>query len=133
MPAGIENPIFGGIAFAAIKLGGYCLVAQMLNKRYDKQHSNWFGVGAARTLIGFAFGYPYFNWATSAFNFPVFMAGLVPIRIVEWLLLVILFYDRRLQDRRRACVSALQGTFWSFMFDLPATVGWIAVAGFWVC
>lgn len=133
MPAGVDHPFLGGLAFAAIKLAGYCLAARMIGTSYQKDPPRWFAIGFARTTIGFAFGYPYFQWATGAFQSLSFMLGLIPIRIIEWLLLLILFYDHRLQNRPRAGKVAALGTLWSFLLDLPATVGWILVAGFWVC
>lgn len=125
--------MLGGLAFAGIKLAGYCLAARMISKCYRKNPSRWFSIGISRTLIGLAFGYPYFHWATSAAQSGAFMAGLIPLRIFEWLLLVVLFYDRRMRDRKRACLTAALGTVWSFLLDLPATIGWILVAGFWIC
>lgn len=133
MPAGVDNPELGGIAFAAIKLAGYCIAAYVTSKQYGKTKTQWFPIGLSRTLIGIAFGYPYFNWATSSFQSLAFMLGLIPIRMIEWLLLVIIFYDRKLTNRPRAVRVAAAGTAWSFLLDLPATIGYILVGGFWIC
>src|SRR5690349_15093419 len=130
MPAGVDNPELGGIAFAAIKLAGYCTAAFVISKLYGKAIKWWFPKRLARTLIGIAFGYPYFNWATSSFQSLAFMFGLIPIRMIEWLLLVIIFYDRKLGNRRKAYGVAAAGTAWSFLLDLPATIGYILVGGF---
>ncbi len=132
MPAGIDNPELGGIAFGAIKLVGYCFAAHIISKQYEKLPTSWFRIGLTRTLIGLAFGYPYYSWATS-FHSPYFLLGLIPIRIIEWLLLIVLFYDRRLSNWRQALVVASAGTGWSFLLDLPAIFGYILVGGFWIC
>jgi hypothetical protein len=132
MPAGVDNPELGAVAFGAIKLVGYCFAAHMISKRYEKTPSSWFAIGLSRTLIGIAFGYPYYSWGTSVHS-PYFLPGLVPIRLIEWLLLIIMFYDRRVLNWRRALGVASAGTAWSFFLDLPAIFGYILVAGFWIC
>lgn len=133
MPAGIDSPELGGLAFGVIKLSGYCFAAYMMSRHYRKPNSHWFVIGLTRTLIGVAFGYPYYSWITSSSHSVWFMAGLIPIRMVEWLLLIFMFYDRRLQNRLQAFSVAAAGTAWSFVLDLPATIGFILVGGFWIC
>ncbi|MCP5557939.1 MAG: hypothetical protein H7A55_09330 [Verrucomicrobiaceae bacterium] len=133
MPAGVSDPVLGGIAFGSIKLAGYCFAAYMNLLRYQRSPTHWFRIGVTRTLIGLAFGYPYFNWATSACQSLAFMLGLIPIRIIEWLLLIVLFYDRKLKNPPQALGVAVVGTIWSFALDLPATIGFFVVGGFWIC
>lgn len=132
MPAGVSNPELGGIAFGAIKLAGYCFAAHIISKRYGKIPTSWFHIGLTRTIIGLAFGYPYYSWATS-FHSPFFFLGLIPIRLIEWLLLIMLFYDRRISNWSRGLGVASAGTAWSFLLDLPAIFGYILVGGFWIC
>lgn len=131
MPVGVSNPELGAVAFGAIKLAGYSFAAYLISKKYKKKPSWWFPVGITRTVIGLGFGYPYFNWATSSQS--AFLLGLVPIRVIEWLLLIMLFYDRRLENKRQALAVAGIGTAWSFILDIPAIFGYILVGGFWIC
>lgn len=133
MASGVSDPVLGGITFGGIKLAGYCFAAYMNSLRYQRSPTHWFRIGVTRTLIGLAFGYPYFHWAKSATESLTFMLGLIPIRMIEWLLLIILFYDRKLTNRPKALGVAATGTVWSFALDLPATIGFVVVGGFWIC
>ena len=133
MPAGMSHPELGAVAFGVTKLVGYCFAAHMLSKRYEKTPASWFSIGLTRTLIGIAFGYPYVQIVKSTLGSPVFLAGLIPIRMIEWLLLIILFFDRRLIDRARAFQAATVWTVWSFVLDIPAIFGYFVIGGFWIC
>lgn len=133
MPLSVEDPVIGGIAFAATKLIGYCLAAGLISKLYQRTPPRWWLIGVSRTLIGVAFGYPYFHWASSGAQNLGFILGLVPIRLIEWLLLVVIFYDRKLTNRARALEVASAGTGWSFALDIPAILGYFLVGGFWIC
>lgn len=136
MPAGIYNPILGPVAFAAIKVAGYSAAAVVISKAYNRHNLNPLVVGAARTAIGLVFG-ALVVLLLVAFLGPagglLFLVGLVPVRIVEWWLLVWLFYDRPLANRRLGWKVALGGTAWSFFLDIPSIAGLIVVGDFWIC
>ena len=133
MPAGMSHPELGAVAFGVTKLVGYCIAAHVISKSYEKTPAHWFVIGLTRTIIGIAFGYPYVHVVTPALGSPFFLLGLVPLRMIEWLLLIALFYDRRLTNRLRSMVVSMKGMVWSFVLDLPAIAGWFVVGGFWIC
>jgi hypothetical protein len=132
MPIGVSHPEFGLVAFTAVKFAGYTLAAKALNPIYDRPDRNIWVVGATRTLIGLGFGTIYRQLvpAASAFDF---MAGLFPIRLLEWALLVWLFYDRKLELLKIDWKVVFVASFWSYALDVPAVLGYISVSGFWIC
>jgi hypothetical protein len=144
MPAGISHPGFGYATFCAIKFAGYTAAAHFLSMSYDRDVSAW-KVGAVRTLIGMAAGAAYFGPVGSdethgacagrhTRRVPAFyLAGLLPVRIAEWWLLIWLFYDRKLRELAKGWRMVWLGTIWSYVLDAPAIAGFIATAGFWVC
>ena len=133
MPFGIKDPVVGGAAFLAIKFAGYSFAASRISKHYSDSQNNIYAVGAARTLIGVLFGTLYFTLASVGVPGVLILLGLIPIRVIEWLLLLKIFYDRPLEKRSKAQDVVVLGTIWSFVLDIPAIIGFIAVAGFWVC
>jgi hypothetical protein len=141
MPGGISTPSFGYATFCAIKFVGYTAAGHFLSMQYDRDVSAW-KVGAVRTLIGMVAGAAYFGlwWiidprfpgASSSFLWP-YLAGLLPVRIAEWWLLIWLFYDRELRQVAKDWRMVALGTIWSYVLDVPAIAGLIATAGFWIC
>ena len=113
---------------------------------YDRDDLASWKVGAVRTLIGMAAGAAYFGlWypdryarrmsraaCTAVFRY-LYLAGLLPVRIAEWWLLIWLFYDRKLREPAKGWRMVGLGTIWSYVLDAPAIAGFIATAGFWVC
>ena len=81
MPGGMSHPELGAIAFGATKLVGYCFAAHLISKCYKKTPSQWFVIGLTRTIIGIVFGYPYVHRVTHALGSPLFLLGLIPIRM----------------------------------------------------
>jgi hypothetical protein len=144
MPVGISTPGLGYATFCAIKFAGYTAAGHFLSMQYDRDVSAW-KVGAVRTLIGMAAGAAYFGlWhlidphafrvRSTPDNFPaLYLAGLLPVRIAEWWLLIWLFYDRALRQIAKGWRMVALGTIWSYVLDAPAIAGFIATAGFWVC
>src|ERR1043166_3767794 len=132
MPGGIANPVVGYAPFTAIKFAGYSLAAGMMSHVYERPDRNPLVVGATRTLIGMAAGAAYFGimlFAMPLTNVPglvLFPAGLFPVRILEWWLLIWLFYDRRFETKKLDWKVVLAGTFWSYLCDVPAMAGLIA-------
>jgi hypothetical protein len=83
----------------------------------------WFLIDpTARQPGGPLSGFPY-----------LYLAGLLPVRIAEWWLLIWLFYDRKLREPAKGWRMVGLGTIWSYVLDAPAIAGFIATAGFWVC
>ena len=145
MPAGIMHPGLGYATFCAIKFAGYTAAAHFLSMSYKRDDLASWKVGAVRTLIGMAAGAAYFGlWflidptarqpggPLSGFPY-LYLAGLLPVRIAEWWLLIWLFYDRKLREPAKGWRMVGLGTIWSYVLDAPAIAGFIATAGFWVC
>ena len=134
MPAaGFEHPVVGAVAFSAIKLFGYTFAAHRISLHYGRLDLNHWKVGSIRTLIGMGFGMLYFALASVGFPSLIILLGLIPIRVVEWTILLRIFYDERLGDRSKLRDVTILGTIWSFLLDVPALMGAFTVAGFWVC
>lgn len=141
MPAGLTNPVLGYAGFAAVKLAGYSLAGWYLSRSYGRPDIGAFRVGATRTLIGMAAGALYFGlWMTA--GAPAarsetatfwYLAGLLPIRLAEWWLLIWVFYDRQFKQPAKGWRAVLLGTTWSYLLDAPAVAGLLAVGGFWIC
>ena len=144
MPAGISNPGLGYASFCAVKFVGYTAAAHFLSRRYKRDISAW-KVGAVRTLIGMGAGALYFLlWYVLDYraldrvgtftNFPIpYLAGLLPVRLGEWWFLIWLFYDRELRQAAKGWRMVGLGTVWSYILDAPATFGFFATAGVFVC
>ena len=138
MPAGIDNPAVGYLTFCAVKFAGYSLAARFLSHSYKRTDRNASVVGGARTLIGMAAGFAYYKAmdlipAVIGNSYTAYLAGLIPVRLAEWWLLLWLFYDRQFQQKPKDWKMVILGTFWSFLLDVPAVIGLIATGGLWVC
>ena len=140
MPGGMSDPVAGYATFAVVKFAGYCGAAYVLSKAYPAARANAAVAGLTRTVIGLVVGAAYgallgfvLAEALGAGILLVFLAGLVPVRLGEWWLLVWLYYDRALVARRKGWAWAAAGTAWSFVLDIPALIGAIATAGLWIC
>jgi hypothetical protein len=138
MPAGVSNPVIGYLGFCVVKFAGYSLVARFIFRAYQRADRNALVVGGVRTLIGMGAGATYYGlWrlipdATAAGGIG-YLCGLLPVRIVEWWLLLWLFYDRRLQQDRRDWRTVGLATIWSYILDVPAIIGFLITGGLWVC
>jgi hypothetical protein len=142
MPAG-PGPI-GFAAFAGVKFAGYVLASSALRAAYKSSQNVW-KVGAARTAIGIGFGAAFGGiWillSTRLENrWPDWLAGtaffglLLPIRFVEWSLLIHWFFDRGLGQRTRDLKYSMLGILWSFVLDAAGIVfAFVVPGGFWIC
>ena len=95
------------------------------------------GLGLFRTLVGVCFGWAYW-WLVSKTFFDrgealFWIPGLIPLRIIEWWLLIWLFFDRKLTRRSLGWRWAWYGVLCSFGLDIPAALGFCATGGIAVC
>jgi hypothetical protein len=89
------------------------MAARVISWSYGRKDLSSFMVGGTRTLIGMATGEAYFGLMAAAASWGMgplargpstvrgevlYLAGLLPLRIAEWWLLVWIFYDRRFQE-----------------------------------
>ena len=140
MATGANNPVVGYFGFCAVKFVGYSLAARFISHSYGRTDRNAFAVGGVRTLIGMAAGAAYF-YSNLWQQIPGvgnagglgYLAGLIPVRVAEWWLLLWLFYDRRLSQTRKGWRTVAFATVWSYVLDLPAFIGFFVTGGVWVC
>ncbi|MEE8170829.1 MAG: hypothetical protein V3T70_09800 [Phycisphaerae bacterium] len=94
-------------------------------------------VGLIRTIIGMMFGAAYWFLVGSTITrgsiFIALLAGLIPIRIFEWWLIVWIFFNDRLQTASHKWRFVTLGTFVSYGLDLPAVLGVCVAGGLWIC
>jgi hypothetical protein len=140
MPAGIEyGNVASYVAFAVVKAGAYTAYVSMLHRRFQIPHNSVL-VGTVRTAIGMAVGGAYFVSVSlptgdppmELLGLPLYWLSLVPLRVLEWLVLLRLFYRERL-TRRQTTLSIVWGLVVSYAADVPAVLGWIAFGGLWIC
>jgi len=63
-------------------------------------------------------------------------ALLVPIRLLEWVGTIWVFYERKAArtDWQRISKCSLVGSAWSYVLDIPAALSLIVVpGGMWIC
>ena len=70
---------------------------------------------------------------TGEFGLVAYYLGLIPIRLLEWWIIILMFYDRRTQTRAKDWGYAGLGTVWSYALDVPALIGLVATGGMWIC
>jgi hypothetical protein len=141
MGVAVDNPAMGYIAFVAIKAVGYTAAALYLNRKFGKSLSSALKIGVARLLIGMLFGLGVWGalWIFASAGIkssliPVaYILLLFPVRCLEWHLLFNWFYKKEYEASSRKYLWLLAGTLLSYVLDIPAAIGWIATAGFWVC
>lgn len=141
MGLAVDNPAIGYLAFTAIKAIGYTGAAIYLHRKFGKDLLPAIKVGIARLLIGMFFGLGV--WGTiwlfaltgvKSTLWPIaYFLLLFPVRCFEWHLLFKWFYKKEYEASERKYIWLLSGSALSYLLDIPAAIGWIATAGFWVC
>jgi len=128
--------------FVGIKFAGYTAAAYALKRAYSKPGAGIWKVGAARTAIGIGAGLVYgglwFAALTKLVDYRyseyVYFAGLFPVRILEWCLVLHLFFDRALTDRQKAFRVSAGATIWSYCLDaIGIGAALVIPGGIWVC
>lgn len=139
MPAG-PGPI-GFAAFVGVKFVGYTVAGWYLNRTYASKSHGSLTIGAARTAlgvgVGVSYGLAWMGLGRFIGSSPVgwlFYPLLIPIRIVEWGLLLKWFFEPRFLESPRSWKAAAGGTVWSFALDaIGLLTAWVVPGGFWVC
>jgi len=139
MPGGFSQSL-GLLAFPAIKAAGYTAFAFYLNNQFPERPRNVFLVGICRMLLGLMFG-----TILAFFSFPfvfvfgvgvlIYLLGLIPVRVLEWWIIIKMFYGDPEQkitwnDTKGIITS---GVICSFVLDIPALIGFVYAADFWIC
>jgi hypothetical protein len=139
VPGGISDPIQGYLVFSAVKLAGYSLAGYYLNQRYAEATTNFAVVGITRTVIGMIFGAVLgllslpFVLVGGLLGILIYVLGLIPVRLLEWWIIIRWFYDPLMQTKQKDWRYASIGTAWSFALDIPAVIGLFATGGLWIC
>jgi hypothetical protein len=142
MPAG-PGPI-GFAAFTGVKFAGYVVASLVLKNAFQSSRNVWI-VGLARTGIGLAAGIAFGGlWILLSNHFEnkwpdavasaVFLGLLIPIRLVEWSILIHFFFDRGLVRRAKDLKYIAFGSLWSFVLDAVGILAaFVVPGGFWIC
>lgn len=133
-------PLFiGTLLYACIKICGYALFSRYLNRLFAKTNNIW-KIGGIRTMLGVVLGLAHNAFFLSFFNVTMGRAPLggedtglyffflVVLRIVEWLLIIYWFYDRKMTRKATILKGVVLGIIWSFLLDIPLLTGLFAVA-----
>jgi hypothetical protein len=135
MPAG--GTTLGLVYFGAVKLAGYTAAAGFLRRHFPENRTPLIIPGAVRTVIGIVAGVGAVFLAGSlgsGRSEAFFYLLLAPIRILEWLLLIWLFYRKPKWEPGRALRFAALGALWSYVLDLPAVFAMFVIpGGAWIC
>ena len=143
MPAG-PTP-FGFAYFAGVKFAGYTCAAWALNRTYHSKETSIWKVGGARTALGLATGAVYgglFFLMVNSFHFlnnsdyngVLYLGGLIPIRLLEWSLLIRYFYQRGSPNRVLLLRNSALGIIWSFVLDAIGIYAvFVTPGGAWIC
>jgi hypothetical protein len=138
MPAWIDNQVAAYGGFAAVKCIGYSFGAAGIGQWYGIKRNAW-AVGATRTLVGMIAGAAYFALFSNHLDkpgggFPVeYYAGLFPVRLAEWWIIIYGFFDRKLLYPARGWGVAIVASIWSYVCDAPAVFGAFVTGGIGIC
>lgn len=124
-PPGLDEVlIFFAPVILAIKFVGYYPAARYLARRYPEVETSVPFLAAWRAITGLICGMAYYrllgspDWDPHA-PIPMYM-GLIPVRMIEWALIVFLFFGRHIGRKaiRRYSAHVVLGTLWSFALDV---------------
>jgi hypothetical protein len=139
MPGGpAPTAPLGLAAFAAIKFVGYSAYSVYLNNLFPDRWRNLFFVGFCRTALGLGFGTALgflgiiAMLATGPPGFFIYIAALVPTRMLEWWIIVSAMYHVK-RDNPSVKKAIGFGILVSFILDVPALMGFFATDPFWIC
>ena len=139
---------FGIVPFAGVKFLGYCAAGLVLDRVYTtsaptpapmvrERSRRPIAFGVARTLLGIAAGAAYAGaWylAGAEPTLAGWWLGLLPVRLLEWSILIWWFFDRHLEQPLRLAKHSFIGALWSFALDVPALLAvWVTPGAMWVC
>lgn len=134
-------------AFTAVKFAGYSgygvLTNRVVRQDFSSSPPSSLLVGAARTVIGLAFGltfgYSFWTLVNRHTSFGtrapfVFFAALVPIRVLEWWLLFRYVYGNNELTPAFYRKWVVLGVVVSFLLDAAGVYAFIITpGGAWIC
>ena len=131
--------LFGLAYFAGIKLAGYSAAGAYLNRQAPAEAPRPAALrfGITRTLVGIGVGTGFglaFSTAASSPAEGGFYAALIPLRLLEWLLVLWVFYRGVPSIYGRRWELSTRGIVWSYLLDLPAlAAAFVLPGGVWIC
>jgi hypothetical protein len=133
---GAGSTAVGYAAFCGVKLAGYSLSALYFRRRHGPALRPLWLFGPARTILGVMAGALVGGacMAAGMESAAPFLLCLLPVRVLEWMLILWLFFGRIALANGRRWMDCLAGTVWSYVLDAVGI--WAAFAvpgGFWVC
>lgn len=140
---------FGIVPFAGVKFLGYSAAGLVLERAYPspaaepellvlrERPRGPFLFGAVRTLLGIVAGASYAGaWylAGAQPTLPAWLLLLLPVRLLEWSVVIWWFFDRRMKHPARLAKHSFYGALWSYALDVPALLAvWVTPGAIWVC
>ena len=135
MPFG-PNPVVGLISYAVIKLAGYSLYGQRLNKFYHNSSTNPLSFGLMRTLLGTVAGFLAGSLFLGLMDTGLvgFLFLLIPIRFGEWWIIISRCFRLVPKKDQRFRIQSTLGIAWSFLLDIPVIASFFVIPGaMWIC
>jgi hypothetical protein len=141
VPAGLDNPALGFATFAAVKLAGYSAFCHFrLARIFPERKPNPILAGVTRTLLGVGFGLAYAALMTLLSGLLhledatvlLALAGLVAVRLLEWWILLRLFYLPK-TDPPNFKNELWYGVGVSFLLDFPSWIGLVVLGKTFIC
>ena len=133
MPMSFSNEALGYATYGIIKLVGYTLVSRRIGQDDPESSVPSLLVGATRTILGMLIGAICHQCGLGSQGLIVLWLVLFPIRMLEWGVVIRLFYARQAIGPSRGMWAALFGTAWSYILDIPATLGFLLTGGLSIC
>jgi hypothetical protein len=130
------NPIVGFTSFAVVKLVGYSLFGQRLNKSIGENAIPAYMFGFCRTVVGVIVGLILLWLIDTAFhaNTIIFFIALIPVRFLEWKYTIKAIYNESELLSQHINRASLIGIAWSFILDIPVIASLFLIpGGMWIC
>jgi hypothetical protein len=84
-------------------------------------------------VVGVSFATLILKFGIGSSDFPFYVA-LLPIRFVEWAVIIWLFFRNSRESELRLTLYSLLGSLWSYLLDVPAIVAaFVVPGGMWIC
>ncbi len=128
--------LIGAACFVGLKFAGYSAYGYGMTRTLSVRRPRPLVFGAARTGVGFGVGVLYGLMLTLLPEAPAHLAyvGLLPVRVLEWGLLIWLFYGRSSIGFSRLSILTFIGVLVSYLLDGLGLVFVFVVPGaMWVC
>jgi hypothetical protein len=62
-----------------------------------------------------------------------FFISIIPIRIIEWFLIIFIFFDKKISMNGENWEIVYKGVIFSFVLDIPAIIGYLSLGDICIC